>query len=110
MLFRSLNSREIELLEYEYDDYCSDYFYPEMMKVVVPNFYPERGYVWTFGNSFDNEWLENNLDKVTDCGFRIYQSSEIGYFLGLDGGGYNSIDAHWLPLYDARGMAWHKED
>ena len=43
-------------------------------------------------------------------GFRIYESEEFGYFFGIDGAGYNFYDSHWIPLYDARGLKWHREE
>lgn len=47
---------------------------------------------------------------MADCGFRIYESDDFGgYIFGIDGAGYDFYDAHWIPLYKARGLRWHKE-
>lgn len=76
---------------------------------------PMWGTMWAFGDSIDNDWLEgefgnDGLALMADCGFRIYQSDDYGYVFGIDGAGYDFFEAHWEPLYDARGMRWHKED
>ena len=76
---------------------------------------PAWGTVWTFGDDIDNEWLNgeylgNHLLEMADCGFRIYEQEDLGYFFGIDGGGYNFFEEHWIPLYKARGLHWHKED
>ena len=47
---------------------------------------------------------------MADCGFRIYQSEDYGYVFGIDGAGYNFYEAHWIPLYKARGFQWHEVD
>ena len=33
-----------------------------------------------------------------------------GYFFGIDGAGYSFYEEHWIPLYKARGLQWHKEN
>lgn len=51
------------------------------------------------------EWdfIRENLQKVADCGFRIYEHDDYGIYLGIDGGGYDFYEAHWIPLYKAAG-------
>ena len=44
---------------------------------------------------------------MSECGFRIFESEEFGYFFGIDGAGYDFYEQHWLPLYKARGLKWH---
>lgn len=39
----------------------------------------------------------------------IYSHEEFGYFFGIDGCGYDFYEAHWLPLYNKRGLQWHDE-
>ena len=79
---------------------------------------PMWGTMWSFGDSCDEQWLDmperDSDDGVTDgitvmsqCGFRIFKSYEFGYFFGIDGAGYDFYEAHWLPLYKARGLKWH---
>lgn len=72
---------------------------------------PMWGTMWSFGNSVDDHWLENedHLRLMSQCGFRIYYHSEWGYFFGIDGAGYDFYEAHWIPLYKARGLKWHDE-
>ena len=65
------------------------------------------GTMWQFSDSCDNWWLENHLNEMADCGFRIYESDEFGYFFGIDGAGYDFYEAHWIPLYNKRGLQWH---
>lgn len=71
---------------------------------------PMWGTMWSFGESIDDWWLEKNLDKMSQCGFRIFQSDTYGYFFGIDGAGYDFYEAHWIPLYKARGMQWHETE
>jgi len=63
---------------------------------------PEWGRMWKFGKDSDIKWLENNLQTMSDLGFRIYSHKDIGYFFGIDGSGYDFFEKHWIPLYEAR--------
>ena len=77
--------------------------------------FPIWGIMWAFPDQIDIEWatgeyLGPHLQEIADCGFRIYQSDDFGILLGIDGAGYNFYDAHWIPLYKARGLHWHKTD
>jgi hypothetical protein len=73
------------------------------------DFIPMWGAMWSFNSSADNWWLDdsNNLQKMADCGFRIYRQEDFEYIFGIDGGGYDFYEAHWIPLYKARGLQWH---
>ena len=73
------------------------------------SYFPMWGWMWQFDDSIDDWWLENHLEEMAECGFRIYESQEFGYFFGIDGCGYDFYEAHWIPLYKARGLHWHKE-
>lgn len=44
---------------------------------------------------------------MSDCGFRVYQHEEWGFFFGIDGAGYDFYSEHWIPLYKRRGLRWH---
>lgn len=72
---------------------------------------PIWGTMWSFGESIDEWWLEEDggLRAMSDCGFKIYKHEEYGYFFGIDGAGYDFYEAHWCPLYDKRGLNWHKK-
>lgn len=75
--------------------------------------FPMWGTMWAFTTLFDTDWLEDeeNLRKMAECGFRIYESEDYGYIFGIDGAGYDFYSEHWIPLYKARGLKWHnKED
>ena len=65
--------------------------------------------MWAFDNPCDCDWLEDeeNMRKMAECGFRIYESEDYGYIFGIDGCGYSFFDEHWIPLYKARGLRWH---
>lgn len=73
---------------------------------------PMWGTMWSFGDGADNYWLSDldGIKQMSECGFRIFESEEFGYFFGIDGAGYDFYDAHWIPLYKARGLHWHKEE
>ena len=70
---------------------------------------PMWGTMWSFGDSCDDWWLneEDGIRKMSECGFRIYNSDEFGYFFGIDGAGYDFYESHWIPLYKKRGLQWH---
>ena len=70
---------------------------------------PMWGWMWQFGDSADDWWLENEdgILKMSECGFRIYHHEDWGFFFGIDGCGYSFYDEHWIPLYKARGLKWH---
>lgn len=69
---------------------------------------PIWGTLWSFGDSIDSDWLEDHLREMADCGFRIYRQEDYGYLFGIDGAGYDFYEAHWIPLYRARGLRWHE--
>lgn len=73
---------------------------------------PMWGTMWSFGDPCDDWWLENDngIRVMSECGFRIYKHEEFGYFFGIDGAGYDFYEAHWCPLYKARGLKWHDEE
>lgn len=69
---------------------------------------PMWGTLWTFGERLDEDWARENPDIVAKCGFRIFEDSETGdIYIGIDGAGYDFYEAHWIPLYKARGLQWH---
>lgn len=73
---------------------------------------PMWGTMWSFRDSADVWWLEEDdgIRKMSECGFRVYESEEFGYFFGIDGAGYDFYGSHWIPLYRARGLQWHDEE
>lgn len=74
------------------------------------DYLPMWGTMWSFGDSCDDWWLEESdgIKLMSECGFRIYESEEFGYFFGIDGAGYDFYTEHWIPLYKARGLKWHE--
>lgn len=109
---------EGEVVEINGDTYMVD-FYDEVMnyhledlEVVHYDGLPMWGTMWSFGDSVDEWWLENKngLKLMSECGFRIYHSEKYGYFFGIDGAGYDFYEAHWIPLYKARGLKWHEHE
>ena len=76
------------------------------------DYLPMWGTMWSFGDSADDYWLEeeDGLELMAKCGFRIYEQEDFGYLFGIDGAGYSFMEAHWIPLYKARGLHWHEEE
>ena len=77
--------------------------------------FPMWGTMFALTDPTDIEWangeyLGPHLQEIADCGFRIYQSDDFGVLLGVDGAGYNFYEAHFIPLYKARGLHLHKEE
>lgn len=70
---------------------------------------PMWGMMWSMSDPCDDWWLEEGggIRVISECGFRVYVSEEFGYFFGIDGAGYSFYEAHWCPLYRARGLQWH---
>lgn len=73
------------------------------------DYLPMWGWLWQFKNSADDWWMEegDGIQIMSDCGFRIYEHDEWGYFFGIDGAGYDFYEDHWIPLYRKRGLQWH---
>lgn len=67
------------------------------------------GVMWTFEDPLDEDWARQNIDTIRQCGFLVYDNELLGIVLGIDGGGYDFYESHWIPLYEARGLKWHKE-
>lgn len=106
------------------EDDCDDYLYTvklddgtvitvnsDAFEVDYDDVLPIWGTMWSFNEWLDDEWLKNygGLRAMSDCGFRVYEHDEWGYFFGIDGAGYGFYEAHWIPLYRARGLKWHDE-
>ena len=72
---------------------------------------PMWGTMWQFDDWCDDYWLEeeDGVEVMSELGFKIWFSEEFGYFFGIDGAGYDFYEAHWIPLYKARGLKWHSE-
>jgi len=68
------------------------------------------GTMWAPNDRIDQDWIRDHADMVADLGFMVYESDETGIILGIDGAGYDFYDAHWVPLYRARGFRWHVSD
>ena len=76
---------------------------------------PMWGTMWSFGEGIDDDWLSGEFGEdgrvlMSRCGFRIYEHDTWGYFFGIDGAGYDFYEDHWIPLYKARGLHWHKDE
>jgi hypothetical protein len=81
------------------------------IEVQRDGFLPMWGTLWAFSDGCDNYWIEElgGLQAMANCGFRIYEQEDYTYIFGIDGAGYDFYEAHWIPLYKARGLKWHKE-
>ena len=68
---------------------------------------PMWGWLWSFSDSADDYFMDelDGIKKMSECGFRIYEHDEWGYFFGIDGCGYSFYDEHWIPLYKKSGSA-----
>ena len=75
-------------------------------------YFPMWGTMWAFADNCDDYWITEmgGLQIMADCGFRIYEQEDYGYVFGIDGCGYDFYEAHWIPLYKARGLQWHNTE
>ena len=56
----------------------------------------------------DQRWLKECAEIIANwCGVIVYYAPEIGYYVGINGAGYDFYDAHWIPMYVLRGLKWH---
>lgn len=110
------NYGEITCYDEESELYTIELDSGDEIKVTINDFEVERdgcfpmwNTMWSFGYSCDDWWLEegDGIRIMSECGFRIYEHEEFGYFFGIDGCGYDFYEAHWLPLYNKRGLQWH---
>lgn len=84
---------------------------PDEFEACRDTYLPMWGTLWSFGDTCDDYWLEHGgLQLMADCGFRIYEQEDLGYIFGIDGAGYDFYEAHWIPLYKARGLRWHDSE
>lgn len=100
------------LYEIELDSGESVFAKFEDFEVEYDDGLPMWGTMWSFNDSADNWWLEegDGIRLMSECGFRVYVHEEFGYFFGIDGAGYDFYEAHWIPLYKARGLQWHDKE
>lgn len=100
---------EDEIFKIELDDGKEIECNVDDFEVERDDYLPMWGTMWSFGDSCDDWWLEEDegIRLMSECGFRIYSHEEFGYFFGIDGAGYNFYSEHWIPLYKARGLQWH---
>ena len=109
------NEGEIRSYDAEADLYCIRFPDGKLISADTDDFevirdetLPMWGTMWSFRDSADTEWMEDDgIQALSECGFRVYESDEFGYFFGIDGAGYDFYEDHWIPLYKARGLRWH---
>lgn len=75
----------------------------------MKDFFPAWGTMWQLP-AMDQDWAEKHLQEIADCGFRIFHSQDLEIIIGIDGGGYDFYEHHWIPPYIARGLKWSDED
>ena len=57
----------------------------------------------------DAEWIKRHAKEIYEkTGFIVYDTDELGVYLGVNGAGYDFFDAHWIKLYRLRGLKWHE--
>ena len=104
--------KENEVYKVELDNSMLVSATEDTLEVELENYLiPSWPSMWQFSDPCDNWWLEekDGIRIMSNLGFRIFYHEEWGYFFGLDGGGYDFYEEHWIPLYKARGLHWHKD-
>lgn len=97
------------VIEFESGD--TDVASADQLDVIHDDMLPMWGTMWSFGDSADDEWVhEGGLEIMSALGFRVYEHDDWGIFFGIDGAGYDFYEAHWIPLYEKRGLKWHEKD
>lgn len=65
--------------------------------------FPAWGWVFHPSWQCDEEWIRENAERIAkECRVIIYETDEVGVFIGIDGAGYDFYESHWLPLYRLR--------
>lgn len=102
--------KEVYTIELDNGDICRDDY--SNFEIEKEDYLPMWGTMWQFDDNCDDYWLEamNGIRTMSNLGFRIYYNEDWGYFFGIDGCGYDFYEEHWIPLYKARGLKWHKEE
>jgi len=106
--YREEYKKDNEYCESDCDECCSDdclISYEEHYPKI-----PMWGWVFVPDDPCDHEWLRKYPGIAADCGFIVYETEEIGVYLGVNGAGYDFYESHWIPLYRARGLKWHDND
>lgn len=52
----------------------------------------------------------SEIEMFNECGISVYKSAAGDFYLGIDGCGYDFIEAHWIPLYRKMGICWHSTE
>jgi len=65
--------------------------------------FPMWGYVFKPNDPSDEKWIKRHAKEVYEkTGFIVYETDELGVYLGVNGAGYDFYNAHWIPLYKLR--------
>ncbi len=63
--------------------------------------FPTYETMWRFKYGVDNIWIENNIDKMRDIGFRVYDSDIFGIIFGVEDTNFEFYFDLWEPFYNA---------
>lgn len=106
-----VETNEDKIYEIELEDGRVIRVHSDEFDVIRDGGVPMWGTLWSLKDPYDVEWMNRGgIEKMAECGFKIYESQKFGYFFGIDGAGYSFYEAHWIPLYKARGLRWHEEN
>ena len=88
------------IVQVEDQDEQEEWEFSEMEKEYTDYGYPMWGTLWLAGTSWMERFILENLNKIAERGFRIYETEEGDILLGIDGAGYDFYEMHWNPLYE----------
>lgn len=77
---------ERDLYTIEFDNGKEVKLDPDDFEVERDGSFPMWGTMWSFGDGCDDWWLVDGdgIRIMSECGFRIYEHEEFGYFFGID--------------------------
>lgn len=78
------------------DDTEDNYLSEENFPIGVPCFY-------LVANNSDKDWIKQNKNIVSKCGFDIYTDGN-HLFIVMDGTGYDLMEDYWIPLFNRRNL------
>ena len=70
----------------------------EMVDNRYYDYFPMWGMMWRVQYHSFEDFILENLKEVSRIGFRIYDTEDGDYYLGIEGAGYDFYEAHWIPL------------
>ena len=92
-----LTDEFIDWLDINYEGEINDYFHES-------EHYPMWNTMFEARDSWLNDWISDHVDELYELGIGVIEGEgDLNHMLFFSGCGYDFYEAHWIPLYIARG-------